>query len=164
MNGWWLDLSGNLVGTFVGALLALLSAWWLRLRQQRRDDRRLLQNLIDGLHRKRAFRPVDVSGGELLDWDDEDVQGCIDSVLDARRRIEEAADRLSTSTDVGNALDDMHRECSSWLSRTRRRPGCYVVGLMELRARLLALEGNIVEAVPGLMLREPGLGEGRTER
>lgn len=159
MSGWWLDRSVNLVGTVVGALLALVSAWWRRRLQQRRDDGRLLQNLVDGLHRKRAFRQVPVSDDQLVEWDEEDLQRCVDSVLGARRCIEEAAARLSTSTEVRIAMGDMHSACNRWLRRTRRRPGSHVIVLMDLRARLLKLKGEIVDEHRKLTLREPGGGE-----
>lgn len=159
MNDWTQDLLVNLVATFLGALAALGSGWVFKRHEQKRHETRLLQDLITALYWKRALSPANAAGDRPSDWDEEDRQRCVTSILDARERIREVANALSVSRSLQPLLDDMQTRCIAWLNYAEQHPSDYVTGLVELRARLLSIERTVVERQPGLVLREPGRGD-----
>ena len=159
MSGWLQDLLVNVGATFIGALAALGSGRWFTRRRQRDDETRLLQDLVNALYWKRALSPANIPGDRSSGWDEADRQRCVKSVLDARQRIADVANRMSVSKYVQPLLDDMHTRCIAWLNYAEQHPSDYVSGLVELRAQLLSLERKIVDRQPGLVLREPGGGD-----
>lgn len=159
MSGWTQDLLVNLIGTFIGALAALGSGWWFKRQGQRRDETRLLQDLINSLYWRRALSPSNVAGDRPSDWDRDDQQHCAKSILGVRDHIGAVANQMSVSRSVQPLLDDMQTRCIAWLNYVEHHPSDYVTGLVELRAQILSLERTIVDRQPSLVLREPGGGD-----
>lgn len=133
MDGFWSNALANLIGTFVGAGLALLTAFYSSLRDKKERDRRLIQSVIDRLYRSRALRP-DQAGD---DGDSEDRKFCTDSILATRDRIATVSDDLSVRAMGFRALEAMYVACLRYLSRVRRNPNNYVDELMSLREALV---------------------------
>ena len=86
MTAFWESVASNIIGTFVGAGLALLTSFFIVRHGETRNDLRLLQGLIDRLYRSRALRPNQVT----LPFDSPEVREnerrCAKSVLATRDR------------------------------------------------------------------------------
>lgn len=150
------NAGANLVGTFVGAALALLSAWWVRQRDRRASDRRELQSLITRLHRMRALVPVeDTRPRDTTGEFREDFARCNSSVLAARDRAAAVCDGLASSR--GYAIADRFvGHCLDYLDGVDLDPDNYVALLMVLRARAFDVVRELVAALPELQPLEPG--------
>ncbi len=134
--GFLSNAAANLVGTLVGAGLAVWTAYIANSRSDRQRDRRLLQSLIDRLHWTRALRPNQVGGRGGSQRDAVDRDRCTRSIRKLRERIHVVRDGLSGRTAETPELDAMLLACLGYLRRETREPDDYVALLMRLRAAL----------------------------
>jgi hypothetical protein len=149
----------NLVGTFVGAGLALLSAWGVARRERARSEIRRLQRLIDRVYRSRALVLVPdcpVQTSPLDDLQQRDFQRVTASVLTTRDLIGGITDSLDAGRPVVAVLDDMYAATLKYLNTTEVDSRDYVNELMRLRNELFAGEQRLQQLHPKLVLREPG--------
>src|SRR5688572_9428954 len=112
----WSSFPGDLAASLLGTMFGIEIGLRIDHRQTRRNsldhDERLVQSLIELLASKRAFsHPSDVG---LVDNDD-DRQRCIQSILDARRRIAGVCDALRVREDVAPQLRDLESDCIAYL-------------------------------------------------
>lgn len=155
------NLVANLVGTFVGAGLAILSAWWLERRRTASRERRKLQALIDHLYGIRAIAPNrSRADGPLRDAEREDKERCARSILATRDRIAAVRDDITVHTKAIPILDTMFSRCLTYLNAADDPPEGYVEELMGLRASLVGDLGQLTGVLPALTGREPGTAQG----
>jgi hypothetical protein len=158
MGGFTSNLVANLLGTFVGAGLALYGSWWLERRSVAARERSQLQGLVDRLYRSRALAPSRVrlrpdeplSAAEVTDR-----ERCAESIIATRDRIGSIAEGLSVHIGAAPLLDRMYVSCLHYLVQAER-PARYVDELMTLRAEVVLLLDELSTAVPSLTMREPG--------
>ncbi len=156
MGGFWGNVIANLIGTFVGAGLALAIAQYLSSRGETMRDRRLVQSVIDRLHRSRALRPDQTGGQGDSPAISTDRQRCTESILTTRNRIAAVSDELSGRAKASGALDAMHLACLRYLSRVERDPHNYVDALMSLREALVVQVDALCASDKELHRRVPG--------
>lgn len=151
MNAFWSSALANLLGTFVGAGLALLSAWWLARRTTRAREHQRLQGLLNHLSRMRALAPSHRRRGEPLSpgWE-RDKERCGQSVLAARDRVGRVRDDLSIYRKVFPVLDDMYEHCLQYLSAEVHQPEEYQSALMNLRQKIVEDLRRLKHEVPSL--------------
>jgi hypothetical protein len=156
MGGFTSNLVANLVGTFVGAALALLGTWWLARRHTAARERSQLQGLVDRLYRSRAIAPDRSRPDQPLSPTEErDRERCAESIIATRDRIGGIADELSVYLAVVPVLDRMYIACLHYLEEAEE-PRHYVEALMTLRAEFITLLEELNTLVPALTMREPG--------
>jgi len=162
MSDFWSNTAANIVGTFVGAALALLSAWAIAKRDQAHSEAQSLQRLIDRIYRSRAYRPVPtgpVQADPLNEAQQADFERTTASVLVTRSLIERAADSLDSKRKSVGVLDDMYVATLNFLNATEVNPRRYVHELMQLRQELISCEERLKQLHPKLTFREPGTAE-----
>jgi hypothetical protein len=164
MVAFWESVASNVIGTFIGAGLALLTSFLVVRRGEEKNDARLIQSLVDRLYRMRALRPdrpaVDYSLPEIQ----EDQRRCTKSVLTTRNRIAYVSDELSTHSQAFDELDAMHVACLRYLNAIDDDPSRYVELLRDLRAELKPQLEQLCSGIRGVQFREIGTGDlrGRT--
>ncbi len=158
----WLGLVSNIIGTFVGAGLALLTTFWVVRSGEKKNDVRLIQAVVDRLYRSRALRPGRVPGDYSLESVREDQRRGTKSVLATRDRIALTSDELSTHSNAFDELDAMHLACLRYLNAVEDDPSRYVEALMELRAELEPWLRRLCEVTKGVVWREIGTADLRT--
>lgn len=162
MGGFWENVASNVIGTFVGAGLALLTSYLVVRHGEAKNDTRLIQGLVDRLYRSRALRPnrppVDYELPEIR----EDQRRCTKSVLTTRNRIAFVSDELSTHSQAFDELDRMHVACLRYLNAVDDEPSRYVDALMELRAELQPQLEQLCAATRGVQWREIGTADLRS--
>lgn len=135
MDAFWESVASNVIGTFVGAGLALLTSFFVVRYGETRNDLRLLQALIDRLYRSRALRPNQVA--TAFDTDArENERRSTKSVLATRDRIAFTSDELSGHSDAFDELDRMLVACLRYLNDVQDDPSRYISSLMTLRGEL----------------------------
>ena len=150
----------NLVGTFVGAGLALWSAWWLEQRRIASRELRLLQGLIERLHRSRAIAPGRTrASGPLTVKEQRDIDRCAQSVIATRDRIAAVRDELSVHQHAAEILERMFVYCLTYLDISDEVPESYVEALMALRRELASQLNELQQSVPSLVPKEPGTAQ-----
>jgi hypothetical protein len=159
MSGFLGNTAANLVGTFVGAGLALLSAWAVARRERARAEVRRLQRLIDRIYRSRALvlvsdYPVQTDILDHLQQDD--FRRVTASVLTTRDLIGEIIDFLDPQRPAAAILDDMYAAALKYLNTTEIDSPDYINELMRLREELVDGEQRLHRLHPKLILREPG--------
>lgn len=159
MDGFLGNLLATLVGTFLGAGLALWAAHAQAKRTDTVRDRRLTQSVIDRLYRSRALRPKQVGGVRGTEWDREDRKRCTASVITTRERIAYVSDELSVGAKASIELGRMHVACLRYLSREEREPAQYVSALMVLREALAKEVNALCDRDKQLQRRIPGAGD-----
>jgi hypothetical protein len=136
MGTFWESVASSLIGTFIGAGLALLTSFLVVRHGENRNDARLIQSLVDRLYRTRALRPDRPPADYNLPEIQEDQKRCTKSVLTTRNRIAFVSDELSTHSQAFDDLDAMHLACLRYLNSIDEDPSRYVQLLLELRAEL----------------------------
>ncbi len=162
MNEFWLGVGSNIIGTFVGAGLALLTSFLVVRRGERKNDVRLIQAVVDRLYRSRALRPGRVPGDYSLAAVQEDQKRGTKSVLATRNRIALTSDELSTHSHAFDELDAMHLACLRYLNAIEEDPSHYVESLMELRSELEPWLRRLCDQTPGVQWREIGTADLRS--
>lgn len=153
------EAGANLVGTFVGAVLAIVSAWVGYRIKQSRDEVRKLQRLIDRIYRSRALRPKPVTERRYTPLSAEERvhhQYVTSAIFTIRHLIEEAANTFSPKAKATAVLDDMYAAVLEYLSATEADERNYLNESMRLREALAAAEVRLKAIHRGLVLREPG--------
>jgi hypothetical protein len=162
MDAFWENVAANIIGTFVGAGLALLTSFFVVRYGETKNDLRLLQALIDRLYRSRALRPGQVP----VPFDSPEVREnerrCTKSVLATRGRIAITSDGLSSHSDAFDELDAMHVACLRYLNDVEDDRSRYIAGLMALRSELAPQVAALCERYPGLRWRDIGTADLRT--
>jgi hypothetical protein len=162
MNAFWESVASNVIGTFVGAGLALLTTFLVVRYGETKNDLRLLQALIDRLYRSRALRanqvPVPFDTPEVR----ENQRRCTKSVLATRDRIAFTSDELSGHSDAFDELDRMHVACLRYLNDVEDDPSRYITSLMVLRAELEPEVDRLCSRYPSLRRRDIGAADVRT--
>ena len=159
MNAFWESVASNIIGTFVGAGLALLTSFLVVRHGETRQDLRLLQGLIDRLYRSRALRshqvelPLDSPAAR------ENERRSTKSVLATRDRIAFTSDELSGHSDAFDELDRMHVACLKYLNDVQEDPSRYIASLMTLRAELEPEVERLCARYRTLQYREIGAAE-----
>jgi hypothetical protein len=158
MDGFLGNTLANLVGTFVGAALALWAALRSTKHAARERDRQLLQSVIDRMYRSRALRRDQYGGlgDSPQDWLDR--ERCARSVEVTRDRIAASSDGLSAGRPEVAILDNMHAACLRYMSHASRDPYNYVEALNILRAELLDQVEALCDENSTLTRRYPGDG------
>lgn len=159
MDGFWGNTLASLIGTFVGAGLALASTQYWTWRGERMRDRRLLQSVIDRLYRSRALAPDQTGGHGNSDRIDQDRIRCTRSVIATRNRIATVSDELSGHAKGTAPLNTMYVACLQYLTRADRQPDNYVDALMALRHVLEAQVDVLCSSEKGLHYRDPGTAQ-----
>lgn len=162
MDGFWESVASNVIGTFVGAGLALLTSYLVVRRGESRNDVRLIQGLVDRLYRSRALRPGRAPGDWASPATQEDQKRGTKSVLATRNRIASVSDDLSGHSQAFDELDAMHVACLRYLNAVEEDPSRYVEALMELRAELEPLVERLCTGVRGVVWREIGTADLRS--
>jgi hypothetical protein len=156
MSAFWESVAANIVGTFVGAGLALLTSYLVVRHGETRNDLRLLQALIDRLYRSRALR----SGQVTVPFDTpearENERRSTKSVLATRDRIALTSDSLSRHSDAFDELDRMHLACLRYLNDVQDDRSRYIEDLATLRAGLEPEVAALCERYRALRWREIG--------
>lgn len=159
MNAFWESVLANVIGTFVGAGLALLTSYLVVRHEETRNDLRLLQALIDRLYRSRALRAGQVS----VPFDSPDAQEnerrSTKSVLMTRDRIAVTSDDLSRHSDAFDELDRMHLACLRYLNDVQDDRSTYIDALMRLRAELEPEVTALCARYPSLQWRDLGAAD-----
>lgn len=154
----WSNTGANLIGTFVGAALAIGGALFLERKSRTRAERLSIQALVDHAHRSRAFAPASTGHSSMSDAHaGGDRQRCNLSVLNTRNRIGDVRDRVSNHSDALPILDQMYVDCLEYLERTELNPEGYGEELMNLRERLEARFEELSAVVPSLDVKSPGM-------
>jgi hypothetical protein len=166
MSPFWEGVASNVIGTFVGAGLALLTSFFVVRYGETRDDLRLLQGLIDRLYRSRALRANQVevpfdSPEFNSPWARENERRSTKSVLATRDRIAFTSDELSGHSDAFDELDRMHLACLRYLNDVQDDPSRYITGLMTLRAELEPEVQRLCARYHALQWREIGAADMR---
>lgn len=162
MSGFWSNTISNLVGTFVGAGLALLSAWIIAKRNQARSEVQSLQRLVDRIYRSRAYWPIPIGPERTnpLNVDEQaDFERVTASMLITRELIEKAANSLDPKRKSIAILDDMYVAILKYLNATEVNACDYVNESMRLREELVLSEQQLKKLHPKLIFRAPGTAE-----
>jgi len=162
MGPFWESVAASVIGTFIGAGLALLTSFLVMRRQDTRNDLRLIQSLVDRLYRMRALRPDRPAVDYGLPEVQEDQKRCTKSVLTTRNRIAFVSDELSTHSQAFDELDAMHLACLRYLNSIDEDPSRYVQLLNELRAELRPPLERLCSETRGVILREIGTADLRS--
>ena len=158
-SGFPSDSLASLIGAAVGIVLGLQVDRWKMRRDSKDRDRRLIQNLVNGLAGKRAFGHPDDIG--LVD-DPPDRERCLSSILDARARIARVCDEVVALPEVVPILREMENDCMAYLNYVERHEDAYAVALIRLRDRLTVHELGLKVIVRELDLVRPGARDGET--
>lgn len=159
MNAFWESVASNVIGTFVGAGLALLTSFFVVRHGETKNDLRLLQALIDRLYRSRALRPSQVPGPFDTPEARENERRCAKSVLATRDRIAFTSDELSGHSDAFDELDRMHVACLRYLNDVQDDPSRYIESLMTLRSDLTPEVERLCSRYRALQWREIGAAD-----
>jgi hypothetical protein len=153
------DAAANLVGTFVGAGLALLTAWAVARRQQVASEISKLQRLIDRIYRSRALTKVPYAArrsANLDEYEIADLRRITGAIFTIRSLIEEAVNTFDSRAAAAPVLDDMYGATLDYLNAVEIDDRDYVNEVMRLREALLEGEMRLKQICPQLVLREPG--------
>lgn len=162
MSGFWSNTISNLIGTFVGAGLALLTAWIIAKRNRARSEAQSLQRLVDRIYRSRAYwpRPVGpVRTNPLNAAEQADFERVTASILTTRELVERAANSLDPKRKSVAILDNMYVAVLKYLNATEVNACDYVNESMRLRKELMSSEQQLQKLHPKLIVREPGTAE-----
>ncbi len=158
MNAFWESVASNVIGTFIGAGLALFTSFLVIRHSEVQNDLRLLQALIDRLYRSRALRAGQVQG-VFDEAAQENERRSTKSILATRNRIALTSDELSSHSDAFDELDRMHVACLRYLNQTEDDPSGYITSLMTLRAELAPEVERLCARYKALRWREVGAAD-----
>lgn len=159
MGTFWESVAANVLGTFVGAGLALLTSYLVLRHNETRNDLRLLQALIDRLYRSRALRAGQVAVLHGTASDEDNERRSTKSVLATRDRIAVTSDELSSHSDAFDELDRMHLACLRYLNTVQEDRVGYVGALLRLRSELEPEVLALCARYPSLHYREVGAAD-----
>ena len=159
MGTFWESVAANVLGTFVGAGLALLTSYLVLRHNETRNDLRLLQALIDRLYRSRALRAGQVAVLQGTASDEDNERRSTKSVLATRDRIAVTSDELSSHSDAFDELDRMHLACLRYLNTVQEDRVGYVGALLRLRSELEPEVLALCARYPSLHYREVGAAD-----
>lgn len=165
ISAFWSNVLANLIGTFVGAGLALLTNRMVMRNAARERELRLLQSIVDRLSRSRALtRPCDFPRrtSSLTDFEVVDRDRCTLSVLGSRDRVARVIDELSSDSQALGPLNEMHAAFLDYLNHVEQHPEDYERALGLLGQRLSQEEQALARVYPDLALRAPGELAART--
>jgi hypothetical protein len=157
MTEFWSDAAANLVGTFAGAGLALMSSWLFARNAGRKNEVRLLQSIIDRLSRSRVFTHESntISGSLSPDhWDD--LRRSTASILASRDYIGYVMSNLEPTSQAASLLEDMLGACALYLRSVESDPTTYARASVDLREYLHRAVQGLCAQNSGLRSREPG--------
>lgn len=156
------DSLANLVGTFVGAVLAILSTWWYDRRSRKTGEIRSVQSVIDRIHRSRALRPDRTrQPGALSHAEQIDFERCSASVLATRDMAAQVKMEISVLVDLIPALEAIYVDCLEYLDMTESEPEAFIEGLMQLRRNLIFEIDELCELESRLESKSPGTAQER---
>jgi hypothetical protein len=153
------DASANLLGTFVGAGLALLTAALVKRAEQRRSEMSRLQRLIDRIYRSRALTSKPMTAQRVTPLDAEargHFQRVTSSIFTIRNLIEEAAGTFHPKAAAVPVLDDMYAATLDYLNAIEVDDRDYVNESMRLREALIAGGARLKRLHGSLVVRDPG--------
>jgi hypothetical protein len=153
------DASANLLGTFVGAGLALLTAALVKRAEQRRSELTRLQRLIDRIYRSRALTQKPMTTQRVAQLSTEErghFQRVTSSIFTIRNLIEEAAGTFHPKATAVPVLDDMYAATLEYLNAIEVDDRDYLNESMRLREALIAGEARLKRLHGSLVLRDPG--------
>lgn len=162
MDPFWESVAANVIGTFVGAGLALLTSFFVVRHGETKSDLRLLQSLIDRLYRSRALRAGQVENPFDSPASRENERRSTKSVLATRDRIAHTWDEVSGHSQAFDELDRMHVACLRYLNDVQDDPSRYISSLMMLRGDLEAEVRRLCDHHPSLTWRELGAADLRS--
>jgi hypothetical protein len=159
VNPFWESVASNMIGTFVGAGLALVTSYLVVRHNETKSDLRLLQALIDRLYRSRALRAGQVAVPFDTAREEENERRSTKSVLATRDRIAVTSDDLSGHSDAFDELDRMHLACLRYLNTVQENRTGYVDALLRLRSELEPEVLALCQRYPRLQYREVGAAD-----
>lgn len=153
------NTAANLVGTFVGVGLGLLTARAVNRRTQSRAEVARLQRLIDRMYRSRALavkpftppRIAELDANERLHYD-----RVTRAIFGIRDLIETAAGTFDPRAKAVPVLDDMYGAVLVYLNAIEVDHRDYVNESMRLRDALVQAATRLKKLHPSLVVREPG--------
>ena len=153
----WSDVVANLIGTFAGAGLALLSSWGLSRGARRRTEQRLVQSVVDRLARSRALtHQATDRTGELSPAERDDLRRSTDSILATREYVARVLADLGPRSRAAPLLEEVHGACAGYLRSVETVPEGYATALADLAGHLARTVGELSRADPRLTARRPG--------
>lgn len=156
------DSLANLIGTFVGAVLAILSTWWYDRRSRRTGEIRSIQSVIDRIHRSRALRPGrERRPGPLSEAEYTDFERCCASVLATRDLAAQVKMDISVLVDTIPPLEAVYVDCLDFLDNTEIDPEDFIASLMQLRESLTLDIAELCKIEPRLEDKSPGTAQER---
>lgn len=155
LAGFLSEAAAGLVGTIVGLVFGLQLDRYVTRKREARGDVRLLQEVVDRLAGKRAFRQFEDAG--LVD-SPVDMDRCVQSVFDARERLARTAASLVVHEQARRVLHEMESDCAAYISYVERAPLRYATAALRLGDRLFTHEEELRSMVPQLKVRRPGSG------
>jgi len=159
LETFWDGVLSNIIGTFVGAGLALMTSYLVVRHGETRNDLRLLQALIDRLYRSRALQAGQVPSPFESADEHENERRSTKSVLATRNRIAVTSDELSAHSDAFDELDRMHLACLRYLNTVQDDRSAYVAALLRLRAELEVEVVALCERYSALQYRDVGAAD-----
>lgn len=153
------DASANLLGTFVGAGLALLTAALVKRAEQRRAEMSRLQRLIDRIYRSRALTLKPTTSPRVAELSAEErghFQRVTSSIFTIRNLVEEAAGTFHPKAPAVPVLDDMYAATLDYLNAIEFDNRDYLNESMRLREALIAGEARLKRLHRSLVVRDPG--------
>jgi len=153
------NTAANLVGTFVGVGLGLLTARAVQRRAQTRAEVARLQRLIDRMYRSRALalkpagppRTTDLDPTERIHHD-----RVTSAIFGIRDLIETAAGTFDPRAKAVPVLDEMYGAVLTYLNAVEVDRRDYVNESMRLREALRQAAAKLKHLHSSLVLREPG--------
>jgi hypothetical protein len=153
------ETAANLVGTFVGVGLGLLTARTVTRRERARAETARLQRLIDRMYRSRALalkpttppRTTELDPNELVHYD-----RVTRAIFGIRDLIEAAANTFDPRAKAVPILDEMYAAVLVYLNAVEVNQRDYLNESMRLREALLAASVKLTKLHRSLVLREPG--------
>lgn len=157
MSDFWSNLAANLVGTFVGAGLALISSHIATRNAARRAEAKRAQGIVDHISRARTFARTDYErSGPLSQAELDDLNRSTASILTIREHISRTLVEMRPVNPMIPILEDMFGACSLYLRSIEDDPSCYVRAIIDLRDALWQLETQIPQVNKSIVLWRPG--------
>jgi hypothetical protein len=153
------NTAANLIGTFVGVGLGLLTARAVTRREQGRAEVARLQRLIDRMYRSRALAPKPFTAPRTTDLDPAEqlhYDRVTRAIFGIRDLIEAAANTFDPRAKAAPVLDEMYGAVLVYLNAIEVDHRDYVNESMRLREALAQAAARLKKLHSSLVLREPG--------
>lgn len=152
-DSFWPDLLVALIGGAVTVFVAFVTY----LARSGLQERRLLQSLIDELHRRRALSVVNPE--PIPDAEDRpDFLRANASVLSMKEEVRMARNGVRKIASLQDPLSAMTRACNQYLELSALHPSDYALLLAELQGHLAKSVLDLATARPGVRALTPGAG------